>query len=210
MSEDEVRHYSLDALPLETDATGARYWGVSLRRTMLTYFEVPVDCRFEEHQHESEQITHVLEGELFFELGGRTIRVGPGEVIAIPSGVRHAVFTRSLAARAVDAWSPVLLDRAAGAKDSPVRRARGTFEVKLSPQPLARPVEGSPLGRMSLEKQFHGPLEAASTGEMLTAMSSVQGSAAYSAIERVTGSLDGRRGSFVLQHTGVMTRGAPG
>ena len=86
--------------------------------------------------------------------------------------------------------------------------ATGTFEVKLAP--LAEDKgEGSTLGRMSLDKQFHGDLEATSKGEMLTAMTEVKGSAGYVAIERVSGALQGRKGSFVIQHGGTMTRGAP-
>ena len=77
---------------------------------MLTYFEVQAHSRFESHQHESEQITLVLEGELFFETGGQVIAVKAGEVIALPSNVPHAVFTREHAVRAVDAWSPVRED----------------------------------------------------------------------------------------------------
>ena len=87
-------------------------------------------------------------------------------------------------------------------------RASGTFEVKLSPQ--ATDDKGDPLlGRMSLDKQFHGDLEGTSKGEMLSASTSVKGSAGYVAIERVSGTLHGRNGSFVLQHSGTMTRGAP-
>jgi hypothetical protein len=86
-------------------------------------------------------------------------------------------------------------------------RASGTFEVKLNP--LAVNEEDSVRGRMSIDKQFHGDLEATSQGEMLTAMSSVKGSAGYVAIERVSGTLKGRKGSFVLQHTGIMNRGEP-
>jgi hypothetical protein len=82
--------------------------------------------------------------------------------------------------------------------------ATGTFEVKLAP--LATDAAG--LGRMSIDKQFHGDLEASSKGEMLSAMSEVKGSAGYVAIERVTGTLGGRKGSFVLQHSGTMNRGA--
>jgi len=86
----------------------------------------------------------------------------------------------------------------------------GAFDVKLAPQPLAEAGADSGLGRMSLNKQFHGELEATSVGEMLTAMStSVQGSGAYVAVERVTGKLGGRSGSFALHHTGVMNRGVP-
>jgi hypothetical protein len=88
-------------------------------------------------------------------------------------------------------------------------RATGTFEVKLTPQPLAEPAEGVPLGRMTIEKQFHGDLEATSKGEMLTAGTAVKGSAGYVAIERVNGTLQGRSGTFVLQHSGTMNRGAP-
>jgi hypothetical protein len=62
---------------------------------------------------------------------------------------------------------------------------------------------------MTIDKQFHGDLEAVSRGQMLTAVASVKGSAGYVAIEQVTGSLHGRSGGFVLQHTGTMTRGAP-
>ncbi|MDR3747177.1 MAG: DUF3224 domain-containing protein [Acidobacteriota bacterium] len=88
--------------------------------------------------------------------------------------------------------------------------ASGPFDVKLSPQTLAEAKADSGLGRMSLNKQFHGELEATSVGEMLTAMSSsVQGSGAYVAVERVTGKLGGRSGSFALHHTGVMNRGVP-
>src|SRR5882757_9344211 len=83
--------------------------------------------------------------------------------------------------------------------------ANGTFEVKLLPQPT----EEKALSRMSIDKQFHGDLEATSKGEMLSAMTDVKGSAGYVAIERVSGTLRGRAGSFVLQHTGTMTRGTP-
>lgn len=86
-------------------------------------------------------------------------------------------------------------------------RARGTFEVKITP----RVPDGEPeaLGRMSLEKVYRGDLEGTGRGEMLTAMGSVAGSGAYVAVEVVRGTLAGRRGAFALQHRGVMTRGAP-
>jgi hypothetical protein len=83
-------------------------------------------------------------------------------------------------------------------------RATGTFEVRMAPQPTDAPV-----GRMSLDKTYHGDLEAAAKGEFLAAMTAVEGSAAYSAIEQVTGTLAGRTGTFFLQHTGIMNRGAP-
>ncbi len=88
-------------------------------------------------------------------------------------------------------------------------RASGSFEVKLTPQAPDDKDEGSTLGRMSLEKQYHGDLEATARGEMLTAMTGVKGSGSYVAIERVKGALHRRSGSFVLQHIGTMTRGEP-
>ena len=89
--------------------------------------------------------------------------------------------------------------------------AKGPFDVKLNPQPLAveDDGEGAARGRMSLDKRFHGDLDATSKGEMLTAMSGTQGSAGYVAIEKVTGTLAGRAGTFALQHSATMTRGAP-
>lgn len=87
--------------------------------------------------------------------------------------------------------------------------ATGTFEVKLAPQLSGDKSEDAPLGRMSIDKQFHGDIEGASKGQMLTAGTSVKGSAGYVAIERVSGTLHGRSGDFILQHSGTMTRGTP-
>jgi hypothetical protein len=86
--------------------------------------------------------------------------------------------------------------------------ASGTFDVKLTPQTDEGGAD-SGLGRMAIDKQFHGDLEGTSKGQMISAMGSVKGSAGYVAMERVTGKLKGRTGSFVLQHNGTMTRGAP-
>jgi hypothetical protein len=80
--------------------------------------------------------------------------------------------------------------------------------VKLEPQPDAGPIDGVSLGRIGLDKRYEGDLIANAHGEMLTAMTAVKGSAGYVAIERVSGSLQGRSGSFVLQHTGTMNQGA--
>ena len=85
------------------------------------------------------------------------------------------------------------------------RKASGTFEVKMQPQGDGNVAEGASLGRMSLDKQFSGDLQAVGSGEMLTARSDIPTSAAYVAVERVTGTLHGREGSFVLVHKGVMT-----
>ena len=86
-------------------------------------------------------------------------------------------------------------------------RISGKFDVKMIPQaPDAGDTTGVP-GRMLLDKRYHGELEASSRGQMLAAQTTVKGSAGYVAIEQVTGTLQGRSGSFVLQHTGVMNRG---
>jgi hypothetical protein len=87
--------------------------------------------------------------------------------------------------------------------------ASGTFEVKLTPQAAEEGTDAG-LGRMSSEKQFHGDLEGTSKGFMLSSAATiVKGSGGYVAMERVTGTLKGRTGSFVLQHSGTMTRGTP-
>ncbi len=88
-----------------------------------------------------------------------------------------------------------------------ITHAKGTFEVKMTPQ--AAVAEDAPVGKFSLDKQFHGDLEGTSKGEMLAIATAVPGSAGYVAMERVTGTLSGRSGTFALQHTGTMTRNAP-
>jgi len=88
-------------------------------------------------------------------------------------------------------------------------RARGSFDVKLTPQASEEKSEDAALGRMSIDKQFHGDIEATSKGQMLTAGTAVKGSAGYVAIESVRGTLHGRSGTFVLQHSGTMTRATP-
>jgi hypothetical protein len=127
------------------------------------------------------------------------------------------------AARAIT-WIYLLLgfgswahSQAASPAPSPVEKeaimtvhAAGTFEVKLAAQrPDSQEAESAGLGRMSIDKQFYGDLEATSKGEMLSVITEVKGSAGYVAIERVSGTMHGRSGSFVLQHTGTMTRGTP-
>jgi hypothetical protein len=93
-------------------------------------------------------------------------------------------------------------------KGANVIQAKGTFEVKLDPQGDADKAEGSTLARMSIDKKYHGDLEGTAKGTMLTAGTDVKGSAGYVAVERVTGTLNGKSGSFVLQHSGTLTRGA--
>ncbi len=86
--------------------------------------------------------------------------------------------------------------------------ATGSFEVKLTPQQSTSETEPDPTrGRMSIDKHFHGTLEGTSLGEMLTGGNPAAGSAGYVAIERVTGTLDGKTGSFLLQHSATMHAG---
>jgi hypothetical protein len=87
--------------------------------------------------------------------------------------------------------------------------ATGTFEVKITPQAPDGTSEESSVGRMLIDKQFHGHLEAVSKGQMLAVRTGVEGSAGYVAIERVSGALNGKTGTFALQHSGTMTRGVP-
>lgn len=87
--------------------------------------------------------------------------------------------------------------------------ATGSFDVRITPQPADDYADGTSLARLTIDKEFRGHLEASSKGQMLSAMGQVKGSAGYVAIERVTGTLGGRRGSFVLQHDASMNRGAP-
>jgi len=84
---------------------------------------------------------------------------------------------------------------------------RGTFEVKLTPRPPEDGVIDAPVARLTIDKRFHGELDASSRGEMLAVRTDVEASAGYVALERVTGMLGGRRGSFALQHCGTMDRG---
>ena len=88
-------------------------------------------------------------------------------------------------------------------------RASGPFEVALKPLPMDEESDALLLGRMAIDKQFHGDLEGSSKGQMLTGGTTIKNSGAYVAVERVTGTLKGRKGSFTLAHTGVMNRGAP-
>lgn len=88
-------------------------------------------------------------------------------------------------------------------------KVRGPFDVKLTPQPSNIEHPDPTLGRMTIAKTYHGDLEGTGVGEMLTAMTPVKGSAVYVAVERVTGTLQGRRGAFTIHHEGIMTRGTP-
>jgi len=86
--------------------------------------------------------------------------------------------------------------------------ATGTFDVKLNPLKQEAPAEDAGLARLSIDKQFHGDLTGKSVGEMMAVRTAIKESAGYVAIERVSGTLAGRSGHFVLQHTGIANRGA--
>ena len=89
------------------------------------------------------------------------------------------------------------------------KRAEGTFDVKVTPATVADLAQAAGVGAMSIEKQYRGDLEATGQGEMLHAATEVKGSGVYVAIEKVSGTLASRRGTFLLQHSGTMRRGEP-
>ena len=88
-------------------------------------------------------------------------------------------------------------------------RGKGTFEVKPTFEPPFDTRPGAKIGRATFEKVFQGPLSAESHVDMLSATSEVQGSAGYVALERIVGSIEGKQGSFVVQHSATMDRGVP-
>ena len=90
-----------------------------------------------------------------------------------------------------------------------MQHATGTFDVKITPLDPAFKADDNSVGRYSIDKQFHGDLEATSKGEMLAAQTAVKGSAGYVAMEKVSGTLKGRKGTFILQHSATMNRGTP-
>ena len=99
-------------------------------------------------------------------------------------------------------------DQAVGKSNQKETRmtARGTFDVKVTPQPQDDSA-GGPFSRLFLDKQFHGDLNATSKGQMMAAGTAIEGSGAYVAFEQVTGTLNGKKGSFILQHKGTMRKG---
>ncbi len=102
-----VKVYSQNDLTLRSDVTGAKMWAVALEKSMLSYFKLEPNMQFPEHAHEAEQITLVLEGQLTFAFEGKTVVLGKGDVIAIPSNASHSASTGNAPCMAVDAWSPV-------------------------------------------------------------------------------------------------------
>jgi isochorismate pyruvate lyase len=107
---DTIIVYRKNDLSLKQNVPGATMWAVSLEKSMLTYFEMDANTVFPDHSHEAEQLTLVLEGELTFTYEDKTSTLLPGDVIAVPSNIRHAVSTGTTPCKAVDAWSPVRQD----------------------------------------------------------------------------------------------------
>lgn len=116
------------------------------------------------------------------------------------AGVGHNAWDRAY--READLWTWLFAQKRKPVRLPAMAHATGSFEVKLTPQDGAGDV-----GRMSIDKQFNGDLTGTSKGEMLAAMTKTEGSAGYVAIERVSATLQGRRGTFLLQHNGLMDRG---
>lgn len=108
--------------------------------------------------------------------------------------------------RTVLLFAAVLAAGMSHAEGSEAMQVSGTFDINMTPQAASGT---PPWGRQRLEKVFHGPLEGTSIGEMLAVRTAVQGSAGYVALEQVTATLDGRKGTFLLQHSGLMDRGTP-
>ena len=88
-------------------------------------------------------------------------------------------------------------------------QAKGEFDVTRTPQGSLDMGDGVEIGHMRFDKHFHGPLEATSVVHMLAVMTATPGSGAYVAVERIAGTLDGHAGSFCMQHSGTLDRGAP-
>jgi len=89
------------------------------------------------------------------------------------------------------------------------QQVKGEFDVSRTAEPDCDMGDGAVVGRNRFDKRFHGGLDASSVVQMLSVGTGVSGSAAYVALERVSGTLQGRAGSFFLQHSGTMARGAP-
>lgn len=89
------------------DVSSSVFWSVAGKNLQFTWFDVPAHKEFPFHSHESEQITYVLEGDLFFEAGNEIYTLSKGDCILIPSNISHRVWTEDNPVQAVDAWSPV-------------------------------------------------------------------------------------------------------
>lgn len=87
--------------------SGSAYWSIEGSSVQFTWFDVPANTSFPTHKHESEQITYVLEGELFFKSENSIYKLSPGDCILIPANIDHEAWTEAMSAKAIDAWSPV-------------------------------------------------------------------------------------------------------
>lgn len=87
--------------------SGSAYWSIEGNSVQFTWFDVPANTSFSTHKHESEQITYVLEGELFFKSENSIYKLSAGDCILIPGNIDHEAWTEALPAKAIDAWSPV-------------------------------------------------------------------------------------------------------
>ena len=106
---DDARVYENNLQYWQTEKdTGSSYWKISGEQMSFTYFEVPAHKTFPSHQHDNEQITHVLEGKLFFQIADMVACIKPGDSIVIPAGVGHKVWTEDEAVKAVDSWAPTI------------------------------------------------------------------------------------------------------
>lgn len=86
--------------------TGSEFWSVEGKNVQFTWFDVPANTNFPNHQHDSEQITYV-EGELFFKSGDIVYRLAKGDCILVPGNIDHEVWTEKTSVKAIDTWSPV-------------------------------------------------------------------------------------------------------
>jgi len=137
---------------------------------------------------------------------GKTLRSRPGSrTLLLALGLIALTDARGAAAQGTPAGGAQ--PKPIETKERTMKHAKGDFEVKATPQPLSGPADDALLGRLALVKTFKGELTGTGNGQMLTAGTAVEGSMAYVAMERVTATLEGRHGSFVLVHRGVMTKG---
>jgi len=88
-------------------STGSEFWSMEGKNVQFTWFDVPANTNFPNHKHDSEQITYVLEGELFFKSDDTVYRLAKGDCILVPGNIDHEVWTEKSPAKAIDAWSPV-------------------------------------------------------------------------------------------------------
>lgn len=100
--------YRKSANPENNDnASGSKFWSIEGKNVQFTYFDVPANRNFPTHKHECEQITYVIEGELFFRFSNTFYKLTAGDCIFIPGNIQHEVWTENVSVKAIDAWSPV-------------------------------------------------------------------------------------------------------